>query len=138
MREHSIFSPHPPLMTLYNRQALSWGAVAIAVAVLLWILRPVLAPFLLGGLIAYVLQPGVEWLVLYRTPPARAMLFLFGLMAALLVLLVFAVIQKAGPELVRQIPSLVVTLNTWLQPKLALLCLRYSLDLGNLRALLGV
>jgi predicted PurR-regulated permease PerM len=128
-------------MTLYNRQALSWGAVAIAVAVLLWILRPVLAPFLLGGLIAYVLQPGVEWLVRHRTPrglAALAMMLLFGLMAALLVLLVFAVIQKAGPELVRQIPSLVVTLNTWLQPKLALLGLSYSLDLGNVRDMVAV
>src|ERR1700730_5360502 len=97
MREHSIFSPHLPLMTLYNRQALSWGAVAIAVAVLLWILRPVLAPFLLGGLIAYVLQPGVEWLVRHRTPrglAALVMMLLFGLMAALLVLLVFAVIRR--------------------------------------------
>src|ERR1700692_1500644 len=141
MREHSIFSPHLPLMTLYNRQALSWGAVAIAVAVLLWILRPVLAPFLLGGLIAYVLQPVVEWLVRDRTPrglAALAMMLLFGLMAALLVLLVFAVIQKAGPELVRQIPSLVVTLNTWLQPKLALLGLSYSLDLGNVRDMVAV
>ena len=101
-------------MTLYNRRALSWGAVAITVAVLLWILRPVLAPFLLGGLIAYVLQPGVEWLVGHRTPrglAALAMMLLFGLMTALLVLLVFAVIQKEGPELIGQIPSLVGKLN---------------------------
>ena len=123
-------------MTLYNRQALSWGAVVLTVAVLLWILRPVLSPFLLGGLIAYVLQPGVEWLVRHRTPrglAALAMMSLFGLVAGLLVLLVFAVIQKEGPELIGQLPSLVGKLNTWLQPKLAFLGLSYSLDLGNVR-----
>src|ERR1700733_3342616 len=129
MREHSIFSPHPPLMTLYNRQALSWGAVAIAVAVLLWILRPVLTPFLLGGLIAYVLQPGVEWLVRHRTPRGLAallMMLLFGVMATLLVLLVFAVIHQEGHQLIVRIPALAAALNAWLQPKLALLGLSYS------------
>src|SRR6202795_694956 len=141
MREHSIFSPHPPLMTLYNRQALSWGAVAVAVAVLLWILRPVLAPFLLAGGIAYVLQPGVEWLVRHRTArglAALAMMSLFGLVAVLLVLLVFSVIQKEGTELIGQIPSLVAKLNTWLQPKLAFLGLSYSLDLSNVRDMVAV
>jgi predicted PurR-regulated permease PerM len=128
-------------MNFYNRQALSWGAVALTVGVLLWILRPVLAPFLLGGLIAYVLQPGVEWLVRHRTPrglAALAMMLMFGLVAALLVLLVFAVIQKEGPELIGQLPSLVVRLNTWLQPKLAFLGLSYSLDLGNVRDMVAV
>ena len=128
-------------MTLYNRQALLWGAVALTLGVLLWILRPVLTPFLLGALIAYVLQPGVEWLVRHRTPrglAALAMMLLFALLAALFVLLVFAVIQKEGPELVEQIPSLVAKLNAWLQPKLAFLGLSYSLDLSNVRDMVTV
>jgi predicted PurR-regulated permease PerM len=128
-------------MTLYNRQALSWGAVALTVFVLLWILRRVLAPFLLGGLIAYVLQPGVEWLVRHRTPrglAALAIMLLFGLVAALLVLLLFAVIQKEGPELIGQLPYLTEKLNTWLRPKLAFLGLSYSLDLGNVRDMVAV
>lgn len=128
-------------MTLYNRQALSWGALALTLGVSLWILRPVLAPFLLGGLIAYVLQPGVEWLVRHRTPrglAALVMMLLFGLMAALLVLLVFAVVHKEGPELIVQIPSLVAKLNAWLQPRLAFLGLSYSFDLSNVREMVAV
>ncbi|MFM0514015.1 AI-2E family transporter [Paraburkholderia sp. RL17-373-BIF-A] len=126
-------------MTLHHRHALLWGAVALTAGVLLWILRPVLTPFLLGGLIAYILQPGVEWLVRHRTPrglAALVMMLLFGVMATLLVLLVFAVIHKEGPELIVRIPSLAATLNAWLQPKLDLLGLSYSFDLSHVREML--
>lgn len=40
-------------MTAYHRQSLFWGTVAFSAALLLWILRPVLTPFLLGAIIAY-------------------------------------------------------------------------------------
>ena len=126
-------------MTLYHRHALLWGAVVLTAGVLLWILRPVLTPFLLGGLIAYVLQPGVEWLVRHRTPrglAALVMMLLFGVMATLLVLLVFAVIHREGPELIVRIPALAATLNAWLQPKLTLLGLSYSFDLSHVREML--
>jgi predicted PurR-regulated permease PerM len=128
-------------MTLHNRQVLSWGAIALAVSVFLWILRPVLTPFLLGALIAYVLQPGVEWMVRHRTPrrvAALVMMLLFAFLVALLVVLLFAVIQKEGPELITQIPSLLAMLNEWMQPKLAFMGLSYSVDLTHVRDMLMV
>lgn len=134
-------SPHVTSMTSHNRHALSWGAIALAVSVFLWILRPVLTPFLLGALIAYVLQPGVEWMVRHRTPrgvAALVMMLLFAFLVALLVLLLFAVIQKEGPELITQIPSLLAMVNAWLRPKLAFMGLSYSVDLTNVRDILMV
>jgi predicted PurR-regulated permease PerM len=128
-----------PLLTSYHRQALFWGAVALGLGILMWILRPVLTPFLLGGLIAYVLQPGVEWLVRHRTPRGLAALVMMLFLASLvtmLVVLVLAVIRTEGPQLRTQIPVIIVKLNAWLQPKVALLGLSRSLDLANVRDLL--
>ncbi|WP_302056926.1 AI-2E family transporter [Paraburkholderia sp. CNPSo 3281] len=113
-----------------------WGAVAPSAGVLLWSLRPVLTPFLLGAMIAYVLQPGVEWLVRHRAPRGLAafvMISVFALLVMLLILLVFVVIQREGPELAKQVPSLAAKLDATLQPRLAFLGINYSLDLANVR-----
>ncbi|WP_248323783.1 MULTISPECIES: AI-2E family transporter [unclassified Caballeronia] len=126
-------------LTSYQRQTLAWGAIAAALGVLLWILRPVLTPFLLGALIAYVLQPGVEWMVRQRVPRAVAVLLMmsaFALALTLLPLLVFAVVHKEGPQLAKNIPVFVANLNACLQPRLALLGINYSLDLAEVRHLL--
>jgi len=125
--------------TPYQRQALVWSAIAAGAGILLWVLRPVLTPFLLGGLIAYMLQPGVEWLVRRRVPRTVAvlvMMLLFASLLTLLPLLAFAVIHKEGPALAQQIPVFIADLNVWLQPRLALLGVSYSLDLAEIRHLL--
>lgn len=125
---------------LIRRQAWLWGLLALAVGVLMWALRPVLTPFLLGALIAYMLQPGVEWLTRHRVPrwlAALAMILCFAAMAALLVTLMFAVVQTEGPQLQAKIPVLLANLNAWLQPKLAVLGLGVDLDLTHLRDLLA-
>jgi predicted PurR-regulated permease PerM len=115
---------------------LFWGAVALSAGVLLWNLRPVLTPFLLGAIIAYVLQPGVEWLVRHRTPRGLAaliMISVFTSLIALLILLAFAVIEKEGPELTRQIPLMMAKLDARLKPWLAFVGLSYSLDSASIR-----
>jgi predicted PurR-regulated permease PerM len=125
--------------TSYNRQALLWSAIAIGLGILAWILRPVLAPFLLGGLLAYTLQPGVEWLVRHRMPrglSALLMMLLLASVIASLALLVLAVVQKEGPELKAQIPAFTAKLNAWLQPTLAMFGLSGSFDSTSLRNLL--
>ncbi|HVW52160.1 MAG TPA: AI-2E family transporter [Trinickia sp.] len=135
---------HEPLQAhsrprTYQRQALIWGALAIGLGILMWVLRPVLTPFLLGGLIAYMLQPGVEWLVRQRVPRSLAALVMMLLFASIVVslgLLVFAVIQKELPALAAQIPGFTAKVNAWLQPKLAAFGLDGSFDLSSLRNLL--
>jgi predicted PurR-regulated permease PerM len=127
-------------MTAYHRQSLFWGAVALSVGILLWSLRPVLTPFLLGAMIAYILQPGVEWLVRHRAPRGLAaliMICLFALLVTSFILLVFLVIQKEGPELTKQVPSLAAKLDAMLKPRLAFLGINYSLDLANVREALA-
>ncbi|MEX3858132.1 AI-2E family transporter [Paraburkholderia sp. BR10923] len=123
-------------MTNYHRQSLIWGAVALSAGILLWSLRAVLTPFLLGAMIAYILQPGVEWLARHRTPRGLAallMISLFALVIASVALLAFLVIQEEVPEFARQVPSLAAKLEVILKPRLAWLGITYSLDLASVR-----
>lgn len=124
--------------TPVQRRALIWLAIALGVGMLLWLLRPVLTPFLLGAIIAYILQPGVAWMVGRRVPRALAallMMLLFTLIMVMLVLLVLAVVQKEGPQLKQQVPVFFAHVNAWLHPKLALLGLADSLDFASIRDL---
>ena len=111
------------ILTPVQRRAFIWLAIALGVGILLWLLSPVLTPFLLGAILAYILQPGVAWMVRRRVPRAVAallMMLLFTLLMTMLVLLVLAVVQKEAPQLRQQVPVLFTHINAWLQPKLAL------------------
>jgi predicted PurR-regulated permease PerM len=128
-----------PLLTPYQRQALLWSAVALGLGVLLWLLSPVLTPFLLGAIIAYILQPGVAWLVRRRVPrglAALVMMLVFATSVSLLALLVFAVVQREAPQLQRQVPVFIAHLHSWAQPKLAYLGFGDVFDFSSLRDLL--
>ena len=54
-----------------QRQTLSWLLIATATLVLLWLLAPVLTPFLVAAVLAYALHPAVEALA-RRGLPAHA------------------------------------------------------------------
>ncbi|MGF6727169.1 putative PurR-regulated permease PerM [Paraburkholderia sp. GAS41] len=126
------------ILTPYQRQAFIWVAIALGLGILLWLLSPVLTPFLLGAILAYILQPGVAWMVKRRVPRSLAallMMLLFTVALTVMILLVLVVIQKEGPQLKQQVPVLFAHLNAWLQPKLAVLGLADSLDFASIRDL---
>ncbi|SIT42724.1 putative membrane protein [Paraburkholderia ribeironis] len=127
------------ILTPVQRRASIWLAIALGVGILLWLLSPVLTPFLLGAILAYILQPGVAWMVRRRVPRALAallMILFFTLLMTMLVLLVLAVIQKEGPQLRHQVPAMLAHVSAWLQPKLAMLGLADSLDFASIRDLI--
>lgn len=135
-RKTFVLSQNTPIFTPYQRQAFIWTGIAVALGLVLWLLRPVLTPFLLGGLLAYILQPGVAWLVRRRVPRALAalvMMLLFAAAVTLLVVLLLVVIQKEGPQLKQQVPVMIAHLHDWLTPKLAFLGIADSLDFQSLR-----
>jgi len=132
-------STNTPIFTPYQRQAFIWTALALAFGILLWLLRPVLTPFLLGAILAYILQPGVAALVRHRVPRSLAallMMLLFALVVTMLVVLLLVVIEKEGPQLKQQVPQMLTHLHDWLEPKLAFLGLGDSLDFQSLRDML--
>ena len=97
-------------------------------------------PFLLGVLIAYMLQPGVEWLVRHHMPRGLAALLMMLLFALLVTLLCCSCSPQSrgkGPSLRSACPTSWRSWSAWLHPKLNFLGLGKSLDLGNVREMLA-
>lgn len=124
-------------LTPAQRQTASWLLILAAGLALLWLLAPVLTPFLVGSVLAYALQPAVERLVRLRWPRALAVtvVVVLALLTALaLLLLLVPVLAKELPILREQIPLLVDRLNTQLLPWLAQYGVVTQLDLPSIKA----
>ncbi|MEW6705133.1 MAG: AI-2E family transporter [Pseudomonadota bacterium] len=123
-------------LTPAQRQTLTWTAIGVVAALLLWRLAPVLTPFLVGAGLAYVLRPAVERLVARRWPRALAVLLvetlaIVGLLT--LVLLVVPIITKELPQLKAQLPLLADRLNDTVAPWLAQFGIQVSLDSASIK-----
>ncbi len=120
-----------------QRRTLTWLMIAVAAFGLLWLLAPVLTPFIVGAVIAYALRPAVERLASRRVPRVLAVLlvevlFIFVLLAVLL--LIVPILSKELPLLREQIPMLADTLNTRLAPWLAQFGINVALDTASIKA----
>lgn len=106
-------------LTASQRQTLIWATVA---ALLLWALAalgPVLTPFVASAILAYVLEPGVEWLVRRRCPRTIAvvavMLIAMAAMAAILLILV-PILQSEFTQIRLRMPALASAITERLLP----------------------
>lgn len=126
-------------LTATQKSALAWSAVALALAAMLWLLAPVLAPFLVAAVLAYVLTPLVDRLDAVaggRLPRLLAVLLVelvFVLVFAGLLLLLVPILAHEWPQLRAQVPPLLDRLNAALQPLLGPLGIEFSLDLASLK-----
>ncbi|WP_085316922.1 AI-2E family transporter [Derxia lacustris] len=104
------------------RHILPWGSTALVALLLLWMLGPILTPFVMAGVLGYMLEPGVGWLVRQRLPRPLAVLLMIlalGLVGVALVLIVVPVLVSEGTALSAKLPQLLDRLNTHLTPLLA-------------------
>lgn len=128
------------MLTSTQRAALAWTAIGLAAALVLWMLAPVLMPFVVAAVLAYVLEPGVSRLQRrLRLPRALAALAveLVALLAILaLLLLMVPILSKELPLLRDQLPLLAERANTVLGPWLSQFGINVSLDVAGLKALL--
>ncbi|MBM3346399.1 MAG: AI-2E family transporter [Betaproteobacteria bacterium] len=98
---------------------LTWLALAAAVLVLLYALAPVLTPFFLAGILAYICQPLVLWLGRRRMPRTLAVILVMlleALLIALFVLTVLPLFVKEITLLVRELPGFLDRANASLAP----------------------
>jgi len=123
-------------LTPAQRQTLSWLLIALVGVLLVWLLSPVLAPFLIAGVLAYILRPAVERLIKRRVPRVLAVIVVevlsFILMAAVLLLIV-PILSKELPLLREQLPLLADKLNKTVSPWLAQFGIQVSLDGASLK-----
>ena len=124
-------------LTPHQRQTLSWIALALLAMLFVWLLAPVLTPFIVAGVLAYALHPAVEALARRRVPRALAVTLIeIALILAVLavLLLIVPVMAKELPLMREQIPLLADRLNTGLSPWLAQYGINVSLDTASIKA----
>ena len=120
-----------------QRHALAWFSLAALAAFLLWLLAPVLAPFIAAAVLAYALAPGVNGLVRRRVPRVLAVLLVeLLLLVALLacMFLVIPILSREMPLLREQIPLLSVALNEHVAPWLKQYGITLALDTDSIKA----
>lgn len=127
-----------PLPFLMTRLA-AWLGVALLAVLVFWSLAPVLAPFVIAAVMAYVLHPLVlklENLTQGRLPKALAVVLVEALaILALLgiLLLLVPILVREWPLLQQQLPLLLDRVGDSINPLLAQLGLSVSLDLRDLK-----
>ena len=117
----------------------AWLGVALLAAWVFWLLAPVLAPFVIAAVMAYVLHPLVlrlEGVAGGRLPRALAVVLVeaLALLSLLgLFLLLVPIIVREWPLLKQQMPLLLDRLADAVNPLLAQLGLSLSLDFADLK-----
>ncbi len=124
-------------LTNAQRQTLSWLLIAFIGVMLVWLLAPVLTPFLIAGVLAYVLLPAVNRLSARRVPRALAVsiveLLAFLVIAAVLLLIV-PILSKELPLLREHLPMMAERLNATVSPWLAQFGIHIALDSASIKA----
>ena len=124
-------------LTPAQRQTLSWLLIAVIGVLLVWLLAPVLMPFLFAGILAYILEPAVEKLVKRRLPRVLAVTLVevaaFVLILSVLLLIV-PIVSKELPLLREQLPLLADKLNHTVSPWLAQYGIEVALDVASIKA----
>ncbi|MBL0730811.1 AI-2E family transporter [Piscinibacter sp. HJYY11] len=124
-------------LTPAQRQTLSWLLIAAAGVLLVWLLAPVLTPFLFAGILAYILEPAVEKLVKRRVPRVLAVTLVevaaFVVILSVLLLIV-PIVSKELPLLREQLPLLADKLNQTVSPWLAQYGISVALDVASIKA----
>lgn len=126
--------------TKNQKACAAWSAIALAAIGLVWLLGPVLTPFVVAAVLAYALTPLVNWLdALWggKLPRLLAVVFvevLFLLAVLAVLLLIVPILAKEIPLLREQLPALAERINAWAAPILQGLGLNLTLDVGSVKA----
>ena len=114
--------------------------MALCAAFVLWLLAPVLTPFVVAAVLAYALTPLVDRLDDLgrgRLPRVLAVMLvelLFVVVVLGIALLIVPILAKELPQLRDQVPVLLDHANAWLKPFLAQFGLSVSLDVASIKA----
>ena len=126
--------------TSTQKRSFSWLAIALAIFLMLWLMGPVLTPFVVAAVLAYALNPLVnklDHLGKGRLPRVLAvivveMVFLLAMVS--LVLLIIPILAKEVPLMREQLPQLADKFNTWFAPLAAQFGFKASLDVNSIKA----
>jgi predicted PurR-regulated permease PerM len=123
--------------TIAQRQTATWVLLCAVLALFVWLLAPVLTPFVVAAVLAYVLHPLVERLAARRVPRivAVSLVEVAAIVAVLAVLLLIVpILSRQLPLLREQIPLFAERLNSGLAPWLARFGFEVALDTASIKA----
>ena len=125
-----------------QQHALAWFAITLVLALVLWLLGPVLMPFVVASVLAYALDPLVSRLQMLargRMPRVLAVLLVqvvFVLLVLALLMLLVPILMHELPLMRNQLPAMLERAQATLTPWLQRLGIHTSLDISSLKALL--
>jgi predicted PurR-regulated permease PerM len=99
---------------MMGQRQIFWAVMIAAALAALWLLSPILLPFVAGMIIAYVLDPSVDWLERRRVPRplgAALMIMVFFLTILLVLLLFVPLLQGQVTELIQRLPTMLTALR---------------------------
>lgn len=123
-----------------QKLASSWIVITAAGTTLLWLLGPVLTPFVIASVLAYALTPMVnslDGLFKGKVPRVLAVVvveLLFIVLMFSLALLIVPILAKEIPLMREQLPALADTFNRWLTPLAQQYGLKVALDVESIKA----
>ena len=123
--------------TTAQRQTATWLALSLLGALIVWLLAPVLTPFIVAAVLAYVLHPLVERMARRRVPRIVAVTLVEVaaiIIALAVVLLIVPILSKQLPLLREQIPLFADRMNTALTPILSRFGFDVALDTASIKA----
>ncbi|MGB4075196.1 AI-2E family transporter [Pseudomonas sp.] len=91
-----------------------WGAAAVLFCVLLYLLQPILSPFLIGILLAYMGDPVVDRLERWKLSRTWGVVVVFALITLVMTVLLLVLVPMLGKQLVR-LYELVPQMLDWVQ-----------------------
>jgi predicted PurR-regulated permease PerM len=127
-----------------QKQTALWLVMGALLIALFVALGPIMTPFIASAILAYALNPGVDWLARrrigkYPFPRALAvliviLLLLLGILAV--VLIVIPVLRKELPLLQNQIPTFLAKLDGLIGPHLQDFGIHFRLDVAGIKDML--
>ena len=127
-------------MTPNQQQFVAWSAITAVAGLVLWVLSPVLMPFVVAAVLAYVLSPLVKGLLRLSAGAMPVLLavgvveLLFLVVALAILLLVVPILAKELPLMREQLPDLLFKAQAVLAPWLKELGIELALDAASLKA----
>ncbi len=126
--------------TRTQKSFFTWSLIAAALAAVVWLLAPVLSPFVIAAVLAYALTPMVNWLDSAwrgRIPRMLAVLVVevvFLVLVLSVMLMLVPILAKELPLMQQQLPALLESASASLSPMLAQWGIHFSLDVANIKA----
>lgn len=132
-------------LTSNQKQTITWLSVALAFILLLSLLGPILMPFIVAAILAYVLNPWLDKLCkvkikgIHLPRPIAATFMILLVVACILaiVLIMVPILQKQIPLLHNQIPQFLDRFNTMLGPILRDFGIQASIDSEGIKAIIS-